>query len=111
MTDIEIRETHRVHDHAASAIVRARMEPCKDADVLRFVCECGRLHSTRLMELTRARNTRMFAATLAASRSSRDTRIPEVETMSSAKSGTSSSRERRPESRDGRAHRFTATGD
>jgi hypothetical protein len=24
LTDIEIRETHRVHEHAASAIVRAR---------------------------------------------------------------------------------------
>jgi arsenite methyltransferase len=29
LTDIEIRETHRVHEHASSAIVRAR-KPAED---------------------------------------------------------------------------------
>ena len=27
LTDVEVRETHRVHEHAASAIIRARRCP------------------------------------------------------------------------------------
>ena len=47
--------------------VNEAMEAGQDADMLRFVCECGRLHCTRLIELTRAEyedvrgNPRRFA--------------------------------------------------
>jgi len=40
--DIEIRETHRVHEHAAAAIIRARKPApavCCDTDALASCCE------------------------------------------------------------------------
>ena len=42
LVDVEIRETHRVHEHAASAIVRARKpaaEGCCDATELESCCQ------------------------------------------------------------------------
>jgi arsenite methyltransferase len=32
LTDVDIRETHRVHEHAASAIIRATKPPARAAD-------------------------------------------------------------------------------